>query len=135
MNSWTDTLREGLQYRGRSGQWAWIFHRVSGLLTVIFIIAHVVDSTLISFFPKIYEKTVRLFKTPPAALGEIVVIGAVLYHAVNGLRVTVLDYKPEWWQHQKKATQVVQAVFALLYVPIAVRMLISLLHNLGRRES
>jgi succinate dehydrogenase / fumarate reductase cytochrome b subunit len=135
MNSWTDTLREGLQYRGRSGQWPWIFHRVSGLLTVAFIIAHVLDSTLITFFPRQYEKTVRLFKSPPAALGEIVVIGAVLYHAVNGLRVTVLDYKPEWWQHQNKATRVVQEVFVLLYVPIVVRMLIGLVRNLGRKES
>jgi succinate dehydrogenase / fumarate reductase cytochrome b subunit len=135
MNSWTDTVREGLQYRGRSGQWAWIFHRVSGLLTVFFIIAHVLDSTLITFSPKLYEKTVRLFKTPLAALGEIVVIGAVLYHAVNGLRVTVLDYRPEWWQHQEKASQMVQVVFAVLYIPLAFKMLISLLKHLGRNES
>jgi succinate dehydrogenase / fumarate reductase cytochrome b subunit len=135
MNSWTDTLREGIRYRGGSGQSAWLFHRVSGLLTVLFIVAHVVDSTLISFFPKLYEKTVRLFKTPPAALGEIIVIGAVLYHAVNGLRVTVLDYRPEWWRHQKKANQAVQAVFVILYAPVAVRMIISLLRSLGRKES
>lgn len=135
MNSWTDTLTEGIKYRGRSGQWAWIFHRVSGLLTVLFIVAHVLDSTLITFFPKLYEKTVRIFKTPPAALGEIVVIGAVLYHAVNGLRVSVLDFRPDWWQHQKKSIQAVQVVFALLYAPVAVKMLISLLHNLGRKKS
>jgi succinate dehydrogenase / fumarate reductase cytochrome b subunit len=135
MGSWTDTVREGLRYRGRSGQWAWIFHRISGLLTVAFIVAHVLDSTLITFFPRQYEKTVQVFKTPPAALGEIAVIGAVLYHAVNGLRIAVLDYRPEWWQHQKKAGEAVQAVFALLYIPIAVRMLASLLRNLGRNKS
>jgi succinate dehydrogenase / fumarate reductase cytochrome b subunit len=134
MNSWTDTLVEGLGYRGRSGQWAWLFHRVSGLLTVLFIATHVLDSTLITFFPRLYEKTIRLFKTPPAALGELVIIGAVLYHAVNGLRVTVLDFRPEWWRHQKKSTDVVQVVFALLYVPIAVKMLISILHNLGSKQ-
>jgi succinate dehydrogenase / fumarate reductase, cytochrome b subunit len=135
MSSWTDTLREGLLYRGRSGQWAWVFHRVSGLLTVLFIITHVLDSTLITFFPKLYERTIKLFKAPLAALAEIVLIGAVLYHAVNGLRVTVMDYRPEWWQHQKRATQVVHGVFALLYGPIAARMLISLFRNLGRNES
>jgi succinate dehydrogenase / fumarate reductase cytochrome b subunit len=135
MNSWTDMAREGLQYRGRGGQWAWILHRVSGLLTVVFIVTHVLDSTLITFFPRLYEKTIKLFKSPPAAVGEIIVIGAVLYHAVNGLRVTVLDYRPEWWRHQKESNQIVQAVFALLYVPIALRMLISLVRHLGRKES
>lgn len=135
MSSWTDTLKEGLKYRGQSGQWAWIFHRVSGLLTVVFIVTHVLDSTLITFFPRLYDRTIRLFKSPPAALGEIIVIGAVLYHAVNGLRVTILDYKPEWWQHQKKATQAVRVAFALLYGPIAARMLIGLFQNLGRKDS
>jgi len=64
MTSFTDTLREGLQYRGESGQWPWIFHRVSGLLTVAFIVTHVLDSTLITFFPKLYQKTIKLFKNP-----------------------------------------------------------------------
>jgi len=135
MSSWTDILSEGLQYRGKSGQWAWVLHRVSGLLTVIFIVTHVLDSTLIAFFPRLYDRTIKLFKTPPAALGEIVLIGAVLYHAVNGLRVTVLDYRPEWWQHHKKTNQIVRGVFALLYGPIAARMLISLFKNLGRKAS
>lgn len=135
MNSLTDTLREGLQYRGRSGQWAWIFHRTSGLLTVVFIVTHVLDSTLITFFPKLYEKTIRLFKHPLAALGEIVLIGAVLYHAVNGLRVAVMDLKPEWWRHQEKANQIVQVAFAALFIPMALRMLSSILDHLGGSES
>lgn len=85
--------------------------------------------------PAPVRKTIRLFKSPPAAVGEIGVIGAVLYHAVNGLRIALFDYRPEWWQHQKEAGQVVQAVFALLYIPIAVRMLASLLRDLGRNRS
>lgn len=134
MSSITDTLREGLQYRGKSGQWAWIFHRLSGLLTVGFVVTHVLDSTLITFFPKLYQKTIKLFKLPLAGLGEIVVIGAVLYHSVNGLRVAIMDLKPEWWRYQKKANQLVQAIFAALYIPFALKMLIDIFDHLGRSE-
>ena len=134
MTSYTDTLREGLQYRGESGQWPWIFHRVSGLLTVGFIVTHVLDSTLITFFPKLYQKTIKLFKNPLAGLGEIALIGAVLYHGVNGLRVAIMDMRPDLWRHQKKANEMVQVVFAILYIPIALKMLVSILRHLGRSE-
>ncbi|MBN1318487.1 MAG: succinate dehydrogenase, cytochrome b556 subunit [Anaerolineales bacterium] len=126
-----DTLVEVLQYKGKSGQWAWIFHRFSGLLTVVFVVTHVLDSTLITFFPKLYKKTIELFKHPLAGLGEIVLIGAVLYHAVNGLKVAVLDFRPQLWRRQKEANQIVQVVFALLFIPIAVRMLAGTLKHLG----
>ena len=134
MSSFTDTLREGLQYRGESGQWPWIFHRVSGLLTVAFIVTHVLDSTFITFFPRLYQKTVKLFKHPLAGLGEIAVIGAVIYHGVNGLRVAIMDMRPELWRHQEKANETVQIVFAALYIPIALKMLGSILDHLGRSE-
>ncbi len=134
MTSFTETLREGLQYRGESGQWPWIFHRISGLLTVGFIVTHVLDSTFITFFPKLYQKTIKLFKNPLAGLGEIAVIGAVLYHGVNGLRVAIMDMRPDLWRHQKKANEIVQIVFAALYIPIALKMLASILSHLGRSE-
>ena len=65
-----ETLRQGLAYDGKSGQWAWLLHRVSGILTVGFIVTHVLDSTLVTFFPRLYQKTIRLFKHPLAGLAK-----------------------------------------------------------------
>lgn len=130
-----DTLREGLRYDGRSGQWAWMLHRLSGLLTVGFISVHVLDSTLVTFFPKLYQKTIRLFKLPLAGLGEIGLIGAVLFHGVNGLRIVVLDGKPEWWRHQKRAIQLMTLLFGVLYLPLALRMLLGILKHTQEETS
>jgi succinate dehydrogenase / fumarate reductase cytochrome b subunit len=130
-----DTLRQGLVYDGRSGQWAWLLHRVSGILTVGFIVTHVLDSTLVTFFPRLYQKTIRLFKHPLAGLGEIGLIGAVLYHGINGLRIVVLDSRPEWWRHQRKANQIVGILFAALFVPLASKMLISIVRHTERGEA
>lgn len=130
-----DTLRQGLLYNGQSGQWTWMLHRLTGLLTVGFISVHVLDSTLVTFFPKLYQKTIRLFKLPLAGLGEIGLIGAVLFHGVNGLRILVLDSRPEWWRHQKKANQLMQLAFAVLYLPLAFKMLGGILQHAGGDES
>ena len=135
MNSPVDTFREGAQYKGREGQWTWVLHRLSGMATVGFIITHVLDSTLITFFPRLYQKTIKLFKMPLAALGEIVVVGGVLFHGVNGLRVAIMDMCPDLWKHQRKANQLVRGVFTALYLPLAFKMLSSTLHHLTRGES
>jgi succinate dehydrogenase / fumarate reductase cytochrome b subunit len=130
-----DMLRQGVAYDGKSGQWVWALHRVSGILTVAFIVTHVLDSTLVTFFPKLYQKTIRLFKHPLAGLGEIGLLGAVLYHGVNGLRIVAMDSRPEWWRYQRKANQVVGMVFAALFLPLASKMLISILRHAERGES
>jgi threonine/homoserine/homoserine lactone efflux protein len=53
---------------------------------------------------------------------------------VNGLKVAVLDMKPEWWRYQKKANQIVQLVFGVLFIPMAVKMLVSVLAHLGEEK-
>lgn len=135
MNSSIDTLREGVQYQGREGQWIWVLHRLSGMATVGFIITHVLDSTLITFFPRLYQKTIGLFKMPLAALGELVVVGGVLFHGVNGLRVAIMDMRPDLWKYQRQANQLVRGVFAALYLPLAFKMLSSTLRHLTGGES
>jgi succinate dehydrogenase / fumarate reductase cytochrome b subunit len=130
-----ETLRQGLAYDGKSGQWVWLLHRLSGMLTVGFIVTHVLDSTLVTFFPNLYRKTIRLFKHPLAGLGEIGLIGAVLFHGLNGLRIVAMDSRPEWWRHQKKANQIVAMAFAALFVPLASKMLISILRHAEGDES
>jgi succinate dehydrogenase / fumarate reductase cytochrome b subunit len=135
MCSFSVAWLEGLRYAGKQGQWSWVAHRVSGLLTVAFVTTHVLDSTLITFFPKLYKKTIQLFKHPLAAVIEIPLVGAVLYHAVNGLRIAVMDFRPAWWRHQRRSSQVVQVVFALLYVPMALKMGSGVLAGLRGKRS
>ena len=35
------TLEQSIKYQGRFGQWAWIFHRVSGLGVLLFLTIHI----------------------------------------------------------------------------------------------
>ena len=59
-------------YRGQSGQWSWLLHRVTGLAVLLFLLVHIVDITLIGFGPTVYNDAVAVFGTPvdPCRLGR-----------------------------------------------------------------
>lgn len=110
-------------YRGGAGQWAWILHRVSGVAVLLFLLLHIVDTSLIVFGPSLYNKVVVLYRHPAFRVGEVGLAAAVLYHALNGIRITLVDFFPEWGVYQRRFFYGVVALFVLLFVPGAIWML------------
>ncbi|PYV12081.1 MAG: succinate dehydrogenase, cytochrome b556 subunit, partial [Acidobacteria bacterium] len=49
--------------------------------------------------------------------------GAVLYHALNGIRIIIIDFSPEATVIHRKLFYAVVMLFALLYIPAALYML------------
>jgi succinate dehydrogenase / fumarate reductase cytochrome b subunit len=121
------TIREAVRYRGRSGHYSWLAHRLSGLAILGFVVIHVWDTANAFFAPHIYAWSLALFKNPLFALGEIGIMAAVLYHAMNGLRITLLDFKPNWWLYQKQSAAIVWILFFAIFIPIAILMFSGLL--------
>jgi succinate dehydrogenase / fumarate reductase, cytochrome b subunit len=48
-------MTTGTVYRGRSGQWAFVGHRVSGVLVLLFLLLHIVDVSLINVSEELYD--------------------------------------------------------------------------------
>jgi succinate dehydrogenase / fumarate reductase membrane anchor subunit len=80
-----------------------MLHRVSGLGTVLFLILHVIDTSWAAFYPDQYAQAIREYQSPLFTIGEFALIACVVYHAFNGLRIILLDYKPAWWAYQQRA--------------------------------
>ena len=116
------TLREAIRYRGLWGHWSWIAHRLSGLAIILFLFIHVWDTANATFWPAAYSYTVEIFKWFPFSVMEIGLMAAVLYHAFNGIRITLLDFKPEWWEYQRQSAIAVWALFFIVFIPIALFM-------------
>ncbi len=127
------TMMEGLRYRGRGGQWSWILHRIAGLGTVLFLLVHVIDTATVYFAPQDYQFFIDLYKNPLFGLGEIVLVACVLYHGLNGLRVTLFDLKPEWWtiERQRQSVMWTAVAFVILYIPALVFMVPVVWGHLG----
>ena len=117
------TVKNVGHYRGGAGQWAWLFHRVSGLGVLLFLMLHIIDTSTVYFAPGAYDFFVRLYKNPLFGLSEIGLAAALIYHAANGLKLVVLDFWPRLWPWHDRAQLVVWWLFAVLFIPTAGIML------------
>jgi succinate dehydrogenase / fumarate reductase cytochrome b subunit len=113
----------GTLYRGREGMWSWVAHRVTGVLIFFFLFAHVLDTALVRVSPDAYNAIMATYKTPIVAAMEVGLFGAVLYHALNGLRVMLIDFWDKGTRYQKQMTFAVVGVFTVLMVPSTYFML------------
>ena len=107
----------GTLYRGREGMWTWVAHRVTGVLIFFFLFAHVLDTALVRVSPDAYNRIMDTYKTPVVNLMEVGLVGAVLYHALNGLRVMAIDFWSKGTRYQKQMSFVVVGVVLLVMVP------------------
>ena len=112
-----------LTYRGRAGQWSWLLHRVTGLGVLVFLLAHIIDTAMIGWGPGAYNAAMAIYRHPVFRVGEVLLAGAVLYHALNGVRIFIIDFWPETTTLHKKLVYVVAALFAAIYIPCAIYML------------
>jgi succinate dehydrogenase / fumarate reductase cytochrome b subunit len=104
-------------YRGDPGMWSWVLHRISGATIFFFLFVHVLDTALVRVSPEAYNAVVETYKTPIVGLMEAGLVAAVLYHALNGIRVILIDF----WQHgpryQRLMLWIVAAVFLAVMIP------------------
>ena len=129
MSSLMLTIREGMRYRGRGGHWSWIFHRLAGLGVLAFLVIHTWETAMANYNPTIYEFAIAIFKHPAFGIGEIGLMAALLFHAFNGIRITILDFKPELWKYQKQSVTIVWGLFLVVFIPIGIYMLMSVINH------
>lgn len=80
-------------YKGASGQWAFLAHRVTGFLVFAFLMLHIVDVSLVRW-PALYDDVHRLYGNVLLRLFEVGLLFALLFHALNGLRLIAVDFFP-----------------------------------------
>ena len=84
----------GTPYRGKSGQWAFISHRVTGFLVFMFLMLHIVDVSLVQN-KQLYNSVHALYGNVFFRLFEVGLLFALIFHALNGLRIVLIDFFPD----------------------------------------
>jgi succinate dehydrogenase cytochrome b556 subunit len=118
------TFIDGLLYRGREGHLLYLGHRLAGLGTLLFLAIHIVDTSFAYFWPAGYGHALELYRNPVFMVGEILLVAAVIYHGVNGLKIILNDTFPQWWNKapERGAFWRVAVITALLWAPAAFLM-------------
>jgi len=97
--------------------WSWVLHRITGATIFFFLLVHVLDTALVRVSPEAYNEVINTYKTPIVGLMEMGLVAAVLYHALNGIRVILIDF----WQHgpryQRLMLWIVAGVWLAVVIP------------------
>lgn len=112
----TERTRRRTLYRGDPGMWSWVLHRITGATIFFFLFVHVLDTALVRVSPEAYNQVIETYKTPIVGLMEVGLVAAVLFHALNGIRVILIDFWAEGPRHQKKMLIGVAAVWLIVMV-------------------
>ena len=110
-------------YRISWAQLAYFGHRASGLGVLIFLFLHVVETATVALGPDVYNWTQTLYHNLPARLGEILLMAALVYHSLNGLRVIVMDFWPRTTVWYRPATYGVIAATLVAMIPLSIIMI------------
>ena len=112
------SLATGLQYRGQGPMLTFVLHRIGGLGMAIFVTVHILasflDGGIGNFLNDVYQNW----------LFQIFIFFCALFHAINGLRITIIDLFPKLLVHQREAIWVEWAVFLPIFA-IAVFVIVS----------
>jgi succinate dehydrogenase / fumarate reductase, cytochrome b subunit len=86
---WLDVM---FRYRKHSGSWAWILHRLTGLGLTAYILLHIVALTGLLKGEAAFNEEMRLFSSPVFLFGEWLLGALVMFHAINGVRIVLVDF-------------------------------------------
>jgi succinate dehydrogenase / fumarate reductase cytochrome b subunit len=103
--------------------WSWVAHRVTGVLVFFFLYVHVLDTALVLVSPEAYNTVIATYKNPVVGLMEVGLVGAVLFHALNGLRVVLIDFWSRGPRVQRQMLYTVLVLWVLLMIPFTIRHL------------
>ncbi len=115
-----------IQYKWHEGFVAWLFHRITGLLLILYLFLHQwVISTLQN--PSTFDATMKAVENPIFKLAEIGLWLVASYHAVNGLRVILVNFAGAAERSNYKGNVwIFWVVFAIVFVAGAIPMFMHL---------
>ena len=111
------------RYRGREGMFAWAFHRISGIGIFLFVVLHVIDIYLVGGNPELYDDVLTFYASIPGRILETVLGAALLYHALNGLRIIIIDLWPRMTVYHRQLWWTCWVIFIVVGVPGALIIL------------
>ena len=115
----------GTLYRGNEGMCSWVLPRIPGIAIYFFLLVHILDTALIRVSPEAYNIVMQSYKNPVMGVGELALVGAVGFHALNGLRIILVDFWKIGTRYHRAMFYGVLGVWAVLMIGFAPRHLMN----------
>ena len=105
-------LSTALRYKGQGPYLTFILHRMGGAGMAIFVTIHVLATFMEKQDWAIGDFINDIYMSPPF---QIFILFCVLFHVINGLRITILDLFPSLILHHRRVIAIEWIVFIVLY--------------------
>lgn len=112
-----------LRYRGGEGMLAWALHRISGVAIWAFVVLHVVDIYLVGGNPEAYDEILQIYASPIGRVLEVLLGAALLYHALNGLRIILIDLWPPLTRYHRQLWYANWIAFLAVGLPVTYQIM------------
>lgn len=98
---------------------SFLFRRISGAALVLYLFTHMWVIGSVNAGPEAFDARLAMVQTPFFKILEIALLAAVVYHAVDGIRLLIVHYL-EVTEYRKSLFYAMFAVFVLLTIAGAV---------------
>lgn len=97
-----ETANVGAGLWKATGMWAWLLFRISGLILVFYLGLHIIIISTAHWGTggETFNAFMELFEQPLFLLLDLALVVAVLYHALNGVRIILMDFGVGIHQHK-----------------------------------
>jgi len=75
----------------KTGMWAWVGHRLTGIILVVYVFMHLSFLSTASVNDKSFANLMETTAQPAFVFADFLLVCAVIYHAMNGFRVILFD--------------------------------------------
>ena len=113
-------------YRWHPGFIAWVLHRLTGAGLAAYLILHLYVLSNLAKGPGSFDQLMNTFDNPLVKLLEICLMGVVVYHTINGLRIVFLDYGT--FADKEIYVKVIAGTFILIGAAVLIGGLVMLIH-------
>ncbi len=122
------SLKTALRYKGQGPFLTYILHRIGGMGMAIFITTHILATFAEGKRWAIGHFINYIYMSPPF---QIFILFCVLFHAINGLRITILDLFPKLILYHRQAIMIEWVVFIVLYGFAVISIITTAIARLG----
>lgn len=78
--------------RSRGGMWPWLGQRVTAVVIIVTIMVHLVLTHFVSIGELSFDDIGERLASTAVLVNDVLLLVAVVYHALNGVRMVVLDW-------------------------------------------
>jgi succinate dehydrogenase / fumarate reductase cytochrome b subunit len=115
-------------YLGRGlGVWAFWLHRITGLLIAFYLLLHILVISTVVASTGSFDAAMITLKAPIFVLLEMGLIGSILLHGLNGVRIVLFDLG----YGIKKQKEIFVVLMVIGVLPLIIAFIVAWPHIVG----